>query len=122
MADIHLWGALRPAAGGASVIQVEAKTIRELFRKLEENYPGMAPHIIDFLEGNPCARLAIMADPKITSLFKRVAKGRKRFARPGSLGPFVFELRVQTCLIPPVLPLFGYSLARTRTRCEIHSP
>ena len=23
----------------------DAKTIRELFRKLEENYPGMAPHI-----------------------------------------------------------------------------
>ena len=45
MADIHLWGALRPAAGGASVVQVNARTIRELFRKLEENYPGMAPHI-----------------------------------------------------------------------------
>ena len=45
MAEIHLWGALRPAAGGASVVQVEAKTIRELFRKLEEQYPGMAPHI-----------------------------------------------------------------------------
>lgn len=45
MADIHLWGALRPAAGGASVVQVEAKTIRELFRKLEDRYPGMAPHI-----------------------------------------------------------------------------
>ena len=23
---------------------MDAKTIRELFRKLEENYPGMAPH------------------------------------------------------------------------------
>ena len=45
MADIHLWGALRPAAGGASVVQVNARTIRELFRKLEENFPGMAPHI-----------------------------------------------------------------------------
>ena len=45
MADIHLWGALRPAADGASVIQVEAQTIRELFRKLEEQYPGMAPHL-----------------------------------------------------------------------------
>ena len=45
MADIHLWGALRPAADGASVIQVDAKTIRELFRKLEENYPGMTPHL-----------------------------------------------------------------------------
>ena len=45
MADIHLWGALRPAAGGASVVQVEAKTIRELFRKLEDAYPGMTPHL-----------------------------------------------------------------------------
>jgi sulfur-carrier protein len=45
LADIHLWGALRPAAGGASVVQVEARTIRELFRKLEEDYPGMSPHI-----------------------------------------------------------------------------
>ena len=24
---------------------MEAKTIRELFRKLEETYPGMAPHL-----------------------------------------------------------------------------
>ena len=24
---------------------MDAKTIRELFRKLEEAYPGMAPHI-----------------------------------------------------------------------------
>ncbi|HRX36069.1 MAG TPA: MoaD/ThiS family protein [Aestuariivirga sp.] len=45
MADIHLWGALRPAAGGASVVSIDAKTIRELFRKLEEQYPGMAPHL-----------------------------------------------------------------------------
>jgi len=45
MAEIHLWGALRPAAGGASSVEIEAVTIRELFRKLEEQYPGMAPHI-----------------------------------------------------------------------------
>jgi len=45
LAEIHLWGALRPAADGALVVSVEAKTIRELFRKLEEDYPGMAPHI-----------------------------------------------------------------------------
>ena len=45
MADIHLWGALRPAADGASVISVDARTIRELFRKLEDDYPGMSPHL-----------------------------------------------------------------------------
>jgi sulfur-carrier protein len=42
---IHLWGALRPLVGGALFIEVEAKTIRELFRKLAEQYPAMEPHI-----------------------------------------------------------------------------
>ena len=45
MAEIHLWGALRPAASGASSVEIEAADIREMFRKLEEQYPGMAPHI-----------------------------------------------------------------------------
>ena len=39
--DVHLWGALRPLAGGASSVLIEATTIRELFRKLSENFPGM---------------------------------------------------------------------------------
>ncbi len=42
---IHLWGALRPLAGGASSVSVEAATIRELFRVLSETWPGMEPHI-----------------------------------------------------------------------------
>lgn len=45
MVEVHLWGALRPSAGGASVVSIEAADIRELFRKLEERYPGMSPHI-----------------------------------------------------------------------------
>jgi molybdopterin converting factor small subunit len=45
MPTIHLWGALRPAAGGAASVDVDARTIRELFRKLEDQYPGMAEHI-----------------------------------------------------------------------------
>jgi sulfur-carrier protein len=45
LAEIHLWGALRPAADGAPLVHIEAKNIRELFRKLEEQYPGMAPHL-----------------------------------------------------------------------------
>jgi sulfur-carrier protein len=43
--EVHLWGALRPLAGGALSVSVEAKTIRELFRVLTETYPGMEPHI-----------------------------------------------------------------------------
>ena len=43
--EVRLWGALRPMAGGALSISVEAKTIRELFRVLIDKYPGMEPHI-----------------------------------------------------------------------------
>lgn len=43
--EIHLWGALRPLVGGASSVLIEAETIRELFRKLQEQYPGMEAHI-----------------------------------------------------------------------------
>jgi sulfur-carrier protein len=32
-------------AGGAHSISVEARTIRELFRKLSAQYPGMESHI-----------------------------------------------------------------------------
>lgn len=42
---IHLWGALRPLAGGSDTVQVQAATIRELFRVLTETYPGMDAHI-----------------------------------------------------------------------------
>ena len=43
--EIHLWGALRPLAGGAHSVLVSASTIRELFRVLSETYPGMERHI-----------------------------------------------------------------------------
>ena len=42
---IHLWGALRPHADGKEHVEIRATTIRELFRKLGEDYPGMEPHI-----------------------------------------------------------------------------
>jgi sulfur-carrier protein len=42
---IHLWGALRPHAGGAEHIDITATTIRELFRTLINIHPGMEPHI-----------------------------------------------------------------------------
>ncbi|MBG1233048.1 MoaD/ThiS family protein [Aestuariivirga litoralis] len=42
---IHLWGALRPLVGGAETLEVQASTIRELFRKLIDAHPGMEPHI-----------------------------------------------------------------------------
>jgi molybdopterin synthase sulfur carrier subunit len=45
MAEIHLWGGLRPAAGDAESVDINATTIRELMAKLEERYPLMSAHI-----------------------------------------------------------------------------
>jgi sulfur-carrier protein len=45
MVEVTLWGALGRAAGGRSKIEVEAKDIRELFRKLAEQFPSLEPWI-----------------------------------------------------------------------------
>jgi molybdopterin converting factor small subunit len=45
MVHVALWGSLGAAAGGRTAVEVEARDIRELFRKLAEAYPGLKPHI-----------------------------------------------------------------------------
>jgi molybdopterin converting factor small subunit len=45
MVEVRLWGALAAAAGDNQVLDIEAKTVRELFRKLAEQYPGAEPYV-----------------------------------------------------------------------------
>ena len=45
MVEVTLWGALGTAAGDKDKLEIEAKDIRELFRKLAEQYPGLEPYI-----------------------------------------------------------------------------
>lgn len=45
MSEVFLWGALRPAADGKPSVSIQATTIRELLRKLEEQYPLMHTHL-----------------------------------------------------------------------------
>lgn len=40
MVTVTLWGALSAATEGKNELNVEAGTIRELFQKLEKQYPG----------------------------------------------------------------------------------
>lgn len=42
MVDVTLWAGLVAHADNQKTVRVEARTIRELLRKLEERYPGMA--------------------------------------------------------------------------------
>lgn len=41
MATVTLWGGLVPLAEGQKTLNVEARTIRELLRKLQERYPAL---------------------------------------------------------------------------------
>ena len=45
MVEVTLWGSLGAAAGGKNTLDIEAKDIRELLRKLTERYPGLEPYI-----------------------------------------------------------------------------
>lgn len=41
MVDVTLWAGLQPLAENQKVVSVEARSIRELLRKLEERFPGL---------------------------------------------------------------------------------
>jgi|TARA_B100000131_G_C17598584_1_gene402444 molybdopterin synthase sulfur carrier subunit len=43
--DVSLTGPLRSAAGEAASIAIKAESIRQLLRKLEEQYPAMKEHL-----------------------------------------------------------------------------
>jgi sulfur-carrier protein len=43
MVEVTLWGALAAAAEGNSKIEIEARDIRELFKRLNERFPGLEP-------------------------------------------------------------------------------
>jgi molybdopterin converting factor small subunit len=45
MVEVKLWGALSASVGGDGSVDIEAKDIRELFRKLAEEYPGVEPYL-----------------------------------------------------------------------------
>lgn len=45
MVEVTLWGALAAAAEGNSKVEVEARDIRELFKRLSERFPGLEPLI-----------------------------------------------------------------------------
>jgi molybdopterin converting factor small subunit len=45
MVAVTLWGSLAAATGGRDRLDIEAKDIRELFRKLAEQFPAIEPFI-----------------------------------------------------------------------------
>ncbi len=45
MAHVTLIGNLKQFTGGVTALEVEAATVRQLFARLSETYPQLAPHL-----------------------------------------------------------------------------
>ncbi len=45
MPKVQLWGTLRQAADGRSIVEVEGRTFKELLDNLAARHPGLAPQI-----------------------------------------------------------------------------
>lgn len=43
MVEVTLWGSFAAAAEGNNKVEIEAKDIRELFKRLNERFPGLEP-------------------------------------------------------------------------------
>ena len=62
MAVVRLPGLLQPLAGGASTVEADGATLREVFADLERRYPGIGARIIEAGEIRPDVMIAIDAD------------------------------------------------------------
>jgi len=47
MLDVKLWGSMKPLAGGNDSVQIDAKNVGQLLRKLVEAHPGLEPIAAD---------------------------------------------------------------------------
>lgn len=74
---------------------------------------AMAPYLIAFLKSNPCARLAIMADRKITDLFKDAPRARKSYTRPGSLDDYYAFLDTLDIGLAPMIATDDFNACRS---------
>lgn len=45
MVVVHLMPSLRPMAGGASIVEVEAATVQQMFMALSHRFPELRPHL-----------------------------------------------------------------------------
>jgi len=45
MVQVTLWGSLREAAEGQTVVDVDARNFKELLDRLTQQYPGLEPQI-----------------------------------------------------------------------------
>ena len=77
MAHVTLIGNLRQFTGGVTELDVEAATVRQLFARLGEKYPALAPHL------ETGSAVAIDGQIYQDALFQEIAP-RQRRAHPAA--------------------------------------
>lgn len=80
MVAVSLSGSLKSAAGGRETVEVEAGTIRDLLRELEQAVPSLAPYIEQ--------GVAVSIDGRIfrDAWFERIPEGAEVFVLPRLAG------------------------------------
>ena len=70
MPNVVLMGNLRQYTGGVSEVEIEAATVRQLYRKLAEKFPELEPHF---------ASLGVAVDGQILqdALFEPLGEARE---------------------------------------------
>jgi predicted phage tail protein len=66
LAQVFLPALLQPAAGGRSLIEIEARTVREVLDRLILTYPDLRNQLLDG-DGNLRTHLAIAVDGEIAA-------------------------------------------------------
>ena len=66
MATVFIPNVLRTYAGGLEQVEVDGRTLRQVFANLESKYPAIKGQIIDAEDGDIRAGLAIVVDNEVT--------------------------------------------------------
>ncbi len=68
MAEIWIPPKLQELTGGNQQVQVEGTTVRRLINNLEAQYPGIKEFLVDEIEDDLIAGIAVIVDGEVSQL------------------------------------------------------
>ena len=68
MAEIWIPPKLQQLTGGNQQVQVEGATVRRLINNLEARYPGIKEYLVDEMEEDLIAGIAVIIDGEVSQL------------------------------------------------------
>jgi molybdopterin synthase sulfur carrier subunit len=68
MAEIWIPPKLQQLTGGNQQVQIEGTTVRRLINNLEAQYPGIKEYLVDEMEDDLIAGIAVIVDGEVSQL------------------------------------------------------